>query len=128
MTTPAVHTTPVEPTTVETRPAEQAPPAGPARPAALNLDTLDRQDAPLPFDFIHDGYRYVLSDPKDIDWQDVVAAMSNPHMFFKLVLPADDRRRFFESRLPVWKMNILMERYQDHYGLPAAPNAGGLPR
>lgn len=109
------------------RPADQVA-AADARPAALNLDTLEREDAAIPFDFIHDAYRYVLSDPKEVDWQDLIAAMTNPVMFFRLVLPADDRRKFFESRLPMWKMNILMERYQDHYGLPSVPNAGGLPR
>lgn len=102
--------------------------AADGRPAALNLDTLEREGAPVPFDFIHDGKRFLLSDPKELDWQDVISAMSNPHMFFKLVLPAEDRRAFFESRMPTWKMNILMERYQDHYGLPSVPNAAGLPR
>lgn len=98
------------------------------RPAALDLDTLEREGAPQPFDFIHDGKRYMMSDPKEVDWQDLIAAMSNPHMFFRLVLPAEDRQTFFESRLPAWKMNILMQRYQDHYGLPNVPNAGGLLR
>ncbi len=101
----------------------------PTKPApALNLDTLEREGAPGPFDFELDGRRYIMSDPKEVDWQDLLAAMQNPVMFFRLVLPADDQREFFKTRLPAWKMNTLMSSYQDHYGLPNLPNAGGLPR
>jgi hypothetical protein len=97
-------------------------------PAALDLDALEREGAPTPFDFILEGKRYMLSDPQEVDWQDLLAALSNPHMFFRLVLPAEDHREFFETRLPSWKMRKLMARYQDHYGIPDVPNAGGLPR
>lgn len=97
-------------------------------PAALDLDTMEREGAPGPFDFVLGGRRYLLTDPQEVDWQDLLAGMHNPHMFFRLVLPPDDHRTFFETKLPSWKMNALMQRYQDHYGLPSAPNAGGLPR
>ncbi len=113
--------------TVDTRPVVQAAAAA-SRPAALNLDTLEREGAPEPFDFIHEDKRYMMADPKDIDWQDLISAMSNPHMFFRLVLPAEDQKEFFDARMPAWKMNILMLRYQDHYGLPSLPNAAGSPR
>lgn len=98
------------------------------RPVALDLDKLEREGAPVPFDFTLEGRRYLMSDPKEVDWQDLLAAMSNPHMFFRLVLPPEDHQPFFETRLASWKMNKLMQRYQDHYGLPTVPNAGGLPR
>lgn len=95
---------------------------------ALDLDKLEREGAPIPFDFLLEGKRYIMSDPKDVDWQDLMAAMSSPTMFFRLVLPADDQQMFFQTRMAAWKMNKLMERYQEHYGLPSAGNAGGLPR
>lgn len=95
---------------------------------ALDLDALEREGAPGPFDFTLEGRRYIMSDPKEVDWQDLLAAMQNPVMFFRLVLPTDDQHEFFKTRLPAWKMNRLMESYQNHYGLPSLPNAGGLPR
>lgn len=98
------------------------------RPVALDLDALEREGAPAPFDFMLGGKRYLLSDPQEVDWQDLIAAMSHPHMFFRLVLPAEDHNQFFETRLPSWKMRKLMERYQNHYGIPDVPNAAGLPR
>lgn len=94
----------------------------------LDLDALEREDRALPFRFLLNGNSYLLSDPQEIDWQDLLAAMASPQMFFRLVLPADQRESFFTSKVPSWKMRKLMDRYNDHYGLPSLPNAGGLPR
>lgn len=98
-----------------------------SRPA-LDLDKLEREGAVGPFDFQLEGKRYIMSDPQEVDWQDLLSAMQNPTMFFRLVLPTDDQQEFFRTRLPSWKMRKLMESYQDHYGLPTAGNAGGLQR
>ncbi len=95
---------------------------------ALDLDKLEREGAVGPFDFVLDGKRFMMSDPQEVDWQDLLSAMQNPTMFFRLVLPAEDQPEFFRTRLPSWKMNKLMAAYQDHYGLPNAGNAGGLQR
>lgn len=97
--------------------------------AAMNLDELEREGGPTsPFDFVLEGKRYLLADPQDLDWQDIISAMSNPVMFFRLVLPAEDHSTFFRSRIPGWKMNALMRGYQNHYGLPNQGEAGALPR
>lgn len=95
---------------------------------ALDLDALEREGAPGLFDFTLDGRRYIMSDPQEVDWQDLMAAMSSPTMFFRLVLPADDQTTFFTTRLPAWKMRKLMESYQNHYGLPNLGNPAGSPR
>jgi hypothetical protein len=98
-------------------------------PAALDLDKLEREGgSPKPFDFVLEGKRYIMADPQEIDWQDLLSAMSNPVMFFRMVLPADDQRTFFRTRLPAWRMNKLMSAYQDHYGLPSQGNPNALPR
>lgn len=140
---PPVFTMPTEPATgippffaaqppvSEPAPQHAVPPAiaaANARPAALDLDKLEREGTPAPFDFILNERRYIMSDPQEVDWQDLMAAFSNPHMFFRLVLPPEDRSTFFDQRLPSWKMNKLVASYQDHYGIPPLPNAGGLPR
>lgn len=99
-----------------------------AASSALDLDAMEREGSTEPFEFLLQGNRYLLSDPTEVDWQDLLAALGNPHMFFRLVLPPDDYREFFSTKLPSWKMNRLMDKYTDHYGLPSGPNAGGLPR
>jgi len=112
--------------------AVSGPVGGPApvdyRRPAIDLDKLEREGAREPFDFVLKGRRYLMADPKEVDWQDLVTAMSNPVMFFRLVMPADDRDEFFRAELPSWKMDKLLEAYLDHYGLPNVPNAGGLRR
>lgn len=115
--------------TTKTRPrrpaaAEEAPKTN----HAFNLDALEREGDPAPFEFILNDRAFEMSDPQEVDWQDITAAMTNPYMFFKLVLPAADQQEFFAAKLPSWKLSKLMEAYQDHYGLPSAPNAVGLLR
>jgi hypothetical protein len=110
-------------------PPPQPPEVTYVSPAALDLDKLEREGhAAAPFDFVLSGKRYMMSDPQEVDWQDLMAGMNNPVMFFRLVLPREDQAQFFAERIPGWKMNTLMKRYQDHYGLPSGPNAAGLPR
>lgn len=98
-------------------------------PTALDLDALEREGgSPIPFVFVLGGKRYLLSDPKEIDWQDLISALTNPYMFFKLMLPPDDQDTFFGTKVPSWKLNTLVESYIKHYGLPSAGEADALPR
>jgi len=113
-------------TTANNKKPASAP--APVRPAAMNLDAMEREGAADPFEFILDAKQYTLMDPAEVDWQDLIAAMSSPHTFFRFVLPADDHLTFFAARIPAWKLNNLMNAYTEHYGLPSAPNPNGLPR
>lgn len=93
-------------------------------PIALNLDTLEREGgAPDPFVFVHGGERILLSDPQEIDWQKLLAALRDPMVFFRLVVPPDDHKVFFGTDMPGWKMNRLMQEYMTHYGLPSPGEA-----
>lgn len=85
----------------------------------LDLDQLERDGGPRPvFKFVLAGREWFLSDPTEIDWQDVMTMFMDPYDFFRKTLPADDITEFFDTRIPAWKMNILMDRYSEHYGLP----------
>lgn len=97
-------------------------------PMTLDLDSLEREGgSPLPFVFQLGGKRFMLSDPKEIDWQDLITALTNPYVFFKLTLPPDDQEAFFSSKVPSWKLNHLVEKYIEHYGLPTGGEASALP-
>lgn len=113
--------------TEPTTPASDAPTIKPS--SALNLDTLEREGGTKPpFEFTLRGQDYVLSDPQDVDWQDLLVAMNNPIAFFRYVLPEVDQTSFFAGKLETWKLNVLMSKYQEHFGLPSPGEAGGLPR
>lgn len=95
----------------------------------MDLDTLEREGGhPAPFRFVLGGHQYMMSDPQEIDWQKLVAAMTNPYLFFKLTLPPDDHDAFFAATLPSWKMNALMTGYQKHYGIPSPGELNALRR
>jgi hypothetical protein len=85
---------------------------------AFDLDVLERENAPAAFYFRHLGERYLLVDPQEVDWQDLIIAIGDTYTFFRTIVPADDREKFFQSKMPSWKMRALMERYTEHYGLP----------
>lgn len=101
--------------------------SAPTESVSINLDELERENPTEPFVFIHKGKRYLASDPQDIDWQALLRALSDPVLFFRLVLPADDVQQFLDTTMPGWKMNMLMERYRQHYGLPGPGEANALP-
>lgn len=99
-------------------------------PIALNLDTLEREGgATEPFAVVLGGERLLLSDPAEVDWQKLLAALRDPYVFFRLVIPPDDHEVFFGTAMPGWKMNKLMESYMAHYGLqsPGEANASPVP-
>lgn len=95
-------------------------------PGALNLDALEREGRPEPFAFIHNNRQYILADPQDQDWQQLLVVVSNPLLFLRLVLEEKDRDSFFEDSMPAWKLNALTKAYRQHYGLPELGEANGL--
>lgn len=97
-------------------------------PVALNLDKLEREGAPDPFEVRLGGKRIEMSDAQDIDWKTLISAMGNPHTFFRLIVPADDQEHFFAQDLPTWKMRRLMDAYTAHYGLTDPGNPLASPR
>lgn len=104
----------------------KAPRPGP-NSVTLDLDAIERPDPPGKFSFKHKGYTYVANDPQEIDWQKLLLAMTNPVVFFKLVLQEEDVTRFLTSLMPTWKMRILMTEYREHYGIPEPGEADALP-
>lgn len=106
-------------------PADEAP----VTPTTMDLDALEREGgSPEPFSFRHNSRRYTLLDPKEIDWQDLISALSNPYVFFSVTLAEGDQPTFMGTKMPAWKLNKLIDAYIEHYGLPSLGEAGALPR
>lgn len=93
----------------------------------LDLDVLEREgEVPEPFTFVYDGKTYRMKDPQEIDWQDLLAGLRNPALFIRFAMDLEDQRDFFGKRIPSWKMNKLMQAYQDHFGIPDLGNVSAL--
>jgi hypothetical protein len=94
---------------------------------SIDLDALEREgDKPGPFTFQHEGHTFNMLDPQDIDWQDLLSGMRNPALFIRFAMPLPDQKTFFGQRVPAWKMNKLMEEYQNHFGLTDLGNLSAL--
>lgn len=93
---------------------------------AFNLDALERESSKEPFAFIHLGREYMLEDPQEKDWQQLVLVVSDPIRFLRLVLRPADVDAFFENAMPTWKLRALTEAYRDHFGLGELGESGGL--
>jgi hypothetical protein len=94
----------------------------PKQKIALNLDTLEREDAKEPFIVVIDGEPMEFKDAADVEW-DVLAEMDTPQEFFEVCLDDEQRKRLYDSKLPAWKFRKLWEGYQTHYGLDDRGNA-----
>lgn len=91
-------------------------------PVSVNLDTLEREDAPArPFAPVVGGRQYVLNDIQEVPWDALVAAESNALEFLRMVVPKPDHDAFFAAlgQLPAWKVRQLVTLYMANYGQPA---------
>ena len=94
-------------------------------PDVLDLDNLQRPtDMPAPLSFIHAGKKYMLNGPQDMDWQEVLVGSRNPALFIRYALGNEDQDEFLTSKMPSWKMEALMARYQKHFKLPTDAGLG----
>jgi hypothetical protein len=94
----------------------------------LNLDTLEREGSKGPFVFLHGGRRFVMTDPFEIDWKDLINALSNPFVFIRNCMSVSDHEAFIAGFCPTWKMNAIVDAYLKHHGLPTVGELGALPR
>lgn len=88
----------------------------------LNLDTYEHEaERPEPFAVVVGGKRIILNDPFYLDWQDA-ADVDDPFELAEKCMSEEDREHFLETRLPMWKLQKLVEAYQEHYGLGSRGN------
>lgn len=109
------------------RPTAKAAPAIEKTKVTLDLDALEREGAvDEPFTFRYKERDYEMIDPQEIDWQDLLSGLRNPGLFVRFAMSNEDQKNFFGERVPAWKMNALMQAYQEHFGLPDLGNANAL--
>ena len=89
---------------------------------ALNLDTAKRPDKPKPFTVVLDGERYLLADAQELDYRVLLdsqrtAFAGDAQQAIDLVIAESDRESFLASRMPAWKLRLLFDAYNQHYGI-----------
>lgn len=98
------------------------------RKVLFALDELENESISEPFVFTYQGDEFELLDPKDIDWQDLMVAQEQPRLMLHVIMPEGLREKFLEKKLPMRKLEALLTRWQQHFGLPAAGEDEGSAR
>lgn len=88
----------------------------PATGIIFDLDAEERDDVKEPFVANIGGRAITMTDPEDIDWQDLLD-IENPVAFLRFCVSDDDRDHIFEQSMPGWKLGRLMDAYMKHYGV-----------
>lgn len=103
----------------------------------LNLDTLEREQVrglpkkkPEPFRLTFLGRNLTFEDPLEIPSPILMRMEESPERFFRAALDDDDYNHILANfdAIPGWKLQALMQGYQDYYGLDGQGNARGSRR
>jgi hypothetical protein len=84
----------------------------------FDLDAAEKPQSQIrpPFRTTIEGKVVTFNDPSDADWRDL-AMLDSPNEFVRLTTSPEDRRHIFETPLPGWKFNMLMEAFYRHFNL-----------
>lgn len=83
----------------------------------IDLDGMEREDAPEPFTATLGGKVYQFIDAQEIDWRELIEAMTGElHGFFRMTL-GDQAEEFLDNKLATWKLRKLMDMYIEHFGI-----------
>ena len=80
----------------------------------FNADTAERPDEFEVFTAVVGDKTLRITDPADIDYQDLLQC-ETPLEFFKYAMSQEDRDHLANTRLKSWRLNLLLEAYLKHY-------------
>lgn len=99
----------------------------PKTKVSIDLDKLEREgEQPDPFTFRHGGKQFTLADPAEIDYRDIVEMGDNPMgqaLIIKRLLGDQYAVLVDAGPLPQWKIEPLLGKWYEHYGLPTPGEA-----
>lgn len=89
----------------------------------FNLQTIEREKTYTPYVVaLSDGTTITMTDPAELDWSEILM-IENPADFFRFCVAEEDKPKLRKEKIPGWKMRLLIEDFQRHYGLDTAGNA-----
>ena len=83
----------------------------------FNIDTFEREGGSKEiFAAVVAGKRIQMTDPVELDWQDL-NNLDSPDEFLAYCFSEEDRKYFMAQKIEAWRLNGLMDAYMKHYGL-----------
>ena len=82
----------------------------------FNLDTVERRPEETfdVFATVIEGRRIEITDPAEIDYQDLLGCDS-PLEFLRFTMTEEDREYLRSTRIKGWRLGKLIEAYLAHY-------------
>lgn len=81
----------------------------------FNADEAERPQEFEPFVTVLNGRTITISDPADIDFQDLLE-IENPMGFFKYTMSQEDRDWLASERgIKGWRLGLVLEQYLKHF-------------
>lgn len=86
----------------------------------LDLDTVERDDAPAPFWAKLAGSNYHLRDPQDLSFDELLNLTLRPGDILPAVVEPEQADSFREALgvMPAWKVNALARAFLVRHNLP----------
>jgi hypothetical protein len=96
----------------------------------FNLETVEREKTYSPFTAYipatdgGEGRTLTMTDPSEIDWQDLLE-VDQPQKFLRYCITDEDRDWLVKQKIKGWQFGKLIDAYMRHYGLDRPGNAAG---
>lgn len=81
----------------------------------FNLDEQERETKVEPFVALVGGRSITMTDPEELDWEDLLM-IEGPYDFLTYSCSPEDKRYILAQKMPGWKFGKLIAAYQQHYG------------
>lgn len=91
---------------------------------SLDLDALEKERPVEPFRSKIGGKVVTFTDPRDIDWKDLLE-IENPAEFFRHAVSEEDKVHLREVKIEGWRFGKLIDSYLTHFGLDKMVGKGG---
>lgn len=90
--------------------------------APLNLDDIQRADAPEPFKFTLGGESYTCRDMQEVDYRKLLdglraAQRGDTDPLMHCIIHDEDHERFFANEIPTYRVKALLDGYKAQYGI-----------
>lgn len=98
-----------------------------AKTKRFNADAIELEDKKGPFPFTVNGHDYELRDPREVDYQMLLAARAGDQMqLIQGALPEAQVHRFFREKIEAHRFDAICRAYMEHADLgnsPASPTS-----
>ncbi len=94
----------------------------------LDLDLIEKERTAGVFSVKIADRQVDFLDASDVDWRDLInlGSVGDPYTWLESIMSKDDFKWILGQSFEGWKLEQILNQYQDHYGVDTAGNGGAL--